>query len=661
MTGRRVPPSPDDDAIFSYHCETILTREGAAVAVPDEAVYAYVGGRATDEQRTTVEDAMLASRSFCDELLEIAEYLDQFEPAQRRGKSPERRRGFFAWRPRFAMAAAVAAVVLVTAVTLVVRWRAPGRLPEALHLVVLPIECEGDAVSGAFCDGLAETVTHKVSLFERFNPSFWVVPAEAVAKAKVSDPRAAGNRFGATMALTGEMQHLRDEFRLTLNLVNLASPTLKTLRSAEITGPMTDLATLQVAVVQRVGRMLDMQRMAQASKAFDEGNTDVSEAYERYVEGRGHLLRYEQTAELESAADAFTSAIAADSAYALAYTGLAEAYWRMYRAVGDTQWIARARDECARSLALDTTLAATHVVFGNVMNESGEYEAAVGSFRRALAIDSTAAGAYNGLATSYDHLGRPDDAEATYRRAIGVKPDYWGGYNDLGLFYYLRGRFDEATEQYRRVAELTPDNYLAFNNLGAMYYYLERWDEARSAFQTSINIQPNDRAYLNVGSVYYIEGDYETAARLCEQAVSLNDTNYKSWAAVANAYYWLPNGRDRAMEAYQRAIQLAESHLALNRKDVRARASLAGYYAVVGEREKALAYADSALASSSDSPFVVYFAGYVHEQLGDRSRALELIGRAVELGYPIREIERDPWLVDLRADERFQQLLDKRK
>jgi serine/threonine-protein kinase len=499
-------------------------------------------------------------------------------------------------------------------------------------------------------------MTNQVAAFEKVQPGFWVVPPDEVVKAGVSDPRAAGRRFGTTVAVTGRLERDRDDVRLTLTLSNTGSADPSPIQTAEIAGAIADLSALQTAAVRRIGEMLELALLPAESRAEDQG--EVPSVFQHYVEGRGHLLRYEQMSELEAAASAFDTAIELDSTYAPAHAGLAEAYWRMFRDDKNPEWIEKARRQCDRALALDSTRTETQVVYGNVLRESGEYESAVAAFQRAIAIDSTAAGVYNGLAASYARLGRLEEAEAAFQRAIRVKSDYWGGYSDLGLFYYRNGRFEEAAEQYRRITELTPDNYLAFNNLGGMYYYLERWDDARTAFERSIDIQPSDRAYLNLGTIHYIEGDYETAARLSEQAVELNPNNYLAWAALGNASYWSPDGRARAMEAYRRAIDLAEARLALDPRNDRVRASLSGYYSVVGEREKAIAYADSALAHSSSSPFVVYFAGYVYEQLGERERALELIGRAVELGYPIDEIERDPWLVDLRADPRYRQMLD---
>ena len=665
MTGNPDISSATESRIVDEYCKRFLTRDDDVLRVPDETIYAYIKRTASREQREMVEEALLRSSTFCAEMYEIVEYVEsleypsgRFKPLQWIGEAFERLLG----RRHFAVAATAVAVLIVVAVSTWWMGRSPRvgpAVPPTVHLAVLPIDCGLTELDPAFCDGLSETVASALSGVERFTPSFWVVPQERVVDASVADAEAARTRFGATVALEGRLVHVRDEFRLTLRLVSLVSPAPRQLDSVEIAGPMSDVSSLHGAIGKWVSELLNLPVAAYARSAA-QGQTERPTAYQNYIAGRGHLLRYEQVDELERAVSAFSAAIADDSLYALAHTGLAESYWRTYKALGGTAWIALAREACERSLALDSALAPTHITFGNILNASGENELAIESFDRAIETDSTAAGLYNGLAEAYAGLGRDDEAEAAFRRAIAAKPDYWGGYNDLGYYFYSDGRFAEAADQYREVARLTPDNHLAFNNLGVMHYYLERWDEAKAAFESSIEIKPNDRAYLNLGTIYYIEGDYVTSAEYCRRAIELNDQNYRAWAALANAYYWIPGQRDRAVEAYRSAIDLAEQRLELNLTDARMRVTLAGYYVMVEENEKARSYAEAALDRSPEQPFVVYFAGHVFEQLGERDRALELIGRAIDLGYPVSEIEEDPWLEDFRADERFQQLLDGR-
>jgi serine/threonine-protein kinase len=665
--------TPEEEARFERYSEVLLVRDEGKVYLSDETVYAYLSDTATPGQVRAVEDTLIKSNSFCHELLELADYLDQLragldDTAAERLR--ERRRAGKRWRfprillrPRYAVAAAAVLVaVLVGTLQLLNRIAPVDRTPSRKHLAVLPIQCvESDAGGQVFCDGLAETLTGKLSDLEKFHRSLWVVPAETITRKNITDPLEAERAFGITLVVTGDLRRVADEFNLTLNLVNVASSPPRQLASTAIVGPLASLTILQAAMTRKVAEMLNLHLAPEARQTLSAGDTDVTEAYESYVEGRGYLLRYENVDNLENAIAAFEKAIGWDSTFALARAGLAEAYWRMYGARKETEWVRRAADECRLALDLNDNLAPIHITLGHVLNETGEYDAAISAFQKALGIDSTATGLFNGLADSYAGLGQFEDAEATYLTAIRVKPDYWGGYNDLGYLYYSNGRFSEAAEQYAKICELTPNNPWAFSNLGAMYYYLERWDEAKAAFARSIEIEPSDRAYLNLASIYYIEADYERAAGLFRGAIEINDANYRSWAGLANSYYWIPGEREQSYPAYRRAIELAEKRLELNPGNARMLATLASYYVMVDENEKALSYTVRALEDSADKPFVLYFAGYVYEQLGQRDKALELIQKAVALGYPLQEIERDPWLSDLRADDRFKQLQPERE
>jgi tetratricopeptide (TPR) repeat protein len=89
--------------------------------------------------------------------------------------------------------------------------------------------------------------------------------------------------------------------------------------------------------------------------------------------------------------------------------------------------------------------------------------------------------------------------------------------------------------------------------------------------------------------------------------------------------------------------------------------SLAGYYAVLGKNDRASSLVEQALEIAPDISRVTYFAGHTYEQIGERDKALEWIGRALETGYPISDAERDPWLGELRKDDRFQELMNRER
>ncbi len=60
--------------------------------------------------------------------------------------------------------------------------------------------------------------------------------------------------------------------------------------------------------------------------------------------------------------------------------------------------------------------------------------------------------------------------------------------------------------------------------------------------------------------------------------------------------------------------------LELNPRDAQILVTLAGYYVVIDENEKAWSLTEQALTMAPNKLFMVYFTGCVYEQLGDKQR-----------------------------------------
>jgi serine/threonine-protein kinase len=74
------------------------------------------------------------------------------------------------------------------------------------------------------------------------------------------------------------------------------------------------------------------------------------------------------------------------------------------------------------------------------------------------------------------------------------------------------------------------------------------------------------------------------------------------------------------------------------------------YTARAGDKINALSLVDHAIKLAPDSADVQFRAGLTYELLGQRSRALAAITRALHLGYPLKYVEAEPDLVALRRD-----------
>ncbi len=536
------------------------------------------------------------------------------------------------------------------------KWVQWGSLPEEQHVLVLPLTSIGDdPAQQIFCDGLAEILSSQLSQMESFHGSLWVVPFSEVRRQGIDSPGEARQSFGVNLAITGSLQLLNDITRLSLNLVNARS--LRQLNSTVIDVKTSDVTTLQDQSVAKLFAMLKLELNPGMQEKLREGNTEDPVANEFYIRGRGYLQRYESAENLASAISLLNEAVKLDSRYALAYASLGEGYWRMYELSKDASLIEKASVNCRRAYELNDELAPVYITSGMISSGTGEYAEAVNNFSRALSINPTDADAYRGLAKAYEAQGLLNEAEITYQKAIELKPGNWAGYNALGVFYFRNNRYPEAEEQFKKVTALTPDNSRGYNNLGGVYYLMEKWEDARVMFERSLSLQKSYSVASNLGTLYFIEGRFADAARTYEMALEINEHDYLLWGNLASAYYWVPGKREKAMEVYRQAIDRAEESRKINPNDPQVLSSLAGYYAMFGERSKATDLITRSLEIAPRNSRIMFEAGTVFEQLDDRENALHWIGQALQNGHSQSEIEHQPELRELLADGRYRQIV----
>ena len=176
-------------------------------------------------------------------------------------------------------------------------------------------------------------------------------------------------------------------------------------------------------------------------------------------------------------------------------------------------------------------------------------------------------------------------------------------------------------------------------------------------FEQSLKLQKSYNIYTNLGTLYYIEGKYNDAANMYEEALKINNNSYISWGNLGAAYNEIPGKKNEAKNAYKTAISNAEKKLEINPNDPEVVSNLAGYYADIGDSSKALTMLKNAINKAPGNAIVMYSAGSTYEILGNREKALYWIGKAISNGYPRSQIERQPELRNLVADKRYKQII----
>lgn len=261
-----------------------------------------------------------------------------------------------------------------------------------------------------------------------------------------------------------------------------------------------------------------------------------------------------------------------------------------------------------------------------------DYEHAIRMFEQAIRIDGMYALAYAGMADAYSHLFRY--SEATPENAA------------------------QASRASEKALVLDPQSAEAHASRGLALMIQERYDEAHQEFEAAIVLNPNlFEAYCYYGIACSSQGNFERAVQLYTSAAEINPADFQVPMFMAVAYASLGRQQDE-MRVRLGALATLDNHISLNPHDTRALYFCAINLQRVGESKKAAELAERALRQDQDEPLVLYNIACFHVIQGNHERSLELLERAVDMGFGDRAwIETDSDLDPLHGQPRFTELL----
>jgi|GEM_PF-643820 len=560
---------------------------------------------------------------------------------------PRRRRAF----RRAAVVCFGLAVMAAAALVALRSWRgipaAQRPLPDAKVLAVLPFrDLTGRADGPLVADGLAETLSAQLARA----PGVQVLTPLATAVFRDdADGARLSRQLGATLVLRGSVQRAGELVRVSWLVV--AGSGGAPLGGDTQTGPADDLFALQDRVAAGVAEALGLATAPGAAPSGPKGEA----AQERYLAALGHLQKYQDAVSVDAAILLLEKLCAEEAAWAPAHAALARAYLAKRFLTREPVWLERAREAGLRAERIDGALPEVQLTMGRVATESGDPEGAAAAFRKVLDRQSADVEALLGLADALVLAGRAGDAEGAARRALVASPSYWAVHNKLGIVLVSSGRAEEAVAAFRRAVELAPENALSLVNLGSALVLSGRLEEASRALGRSIDVEPTAQALSALGTVEYYRGRFDEAVARCEEAVALLPGFSTLWVNLGDARRWSSSSRQRAAEAYARAIEAAGQDLRVNPRDVDAHLALAASYAKTGRSAEAAPHVAAAVAADPENPDVLYQAAVCEAAAGRIPEAAGLLARAVARGAPGWQVDADPELSAVRASAAYRE------
>ncbi|WP_371395911.1 tetratricopeptide repeat protein [Fretibacter rubidus] len=370
-------------------------------------------------------------------------------------------------------------------------------------------------------------------------------------------------------------------------------------------------------------------------------------------DGLKHIENFAQDGALANAQAIFSTAIASDSDNAAAHAGLALSLIRQYTfAERDPALLKRARAAAQSAMRIDDKLALSNAAMGWVYEFEADFDAAQEAYKRADILDPDNVFALEGRIRTLRKQGKRQDAYDLNAFAIEhypLKPVFYSFY---GADLVARDEFLRAEGVFRKLIDLSPGNARAYGQLAHAVHMQDRTSEAIQILQDGLLINQSDLLYNNLGTYLFFQGHYAMAADAFERTLSFegNTHEYLYWANYADAARYVPERKDKANAAYDRALQLLQVEWDKRPNNVTLTSRAALYNAKRGNVDMARSILERLSMTEETSSVVLYRAAVAYEILTERKLALSTLKKALEAGYPLTEVLNDPDLSDLRQD-----------
>ncbi len=423
-------------------------------------------------------------------------------------------------------------------------------------LAVLPLVNFGDDENTEyFSDGITEFIINSLSKL----PKLRVVPRSTVFRYKGQelDSQQVGRELDVRAVFSGRVMKLGDSIIVRTELVDVANESQ--IWGEQYRRPMTDIFTLLEEIAEDISEQLKLKLTGEEKKNLAKRYTDNAEAYQFYLKGR-YFVTSKRTEEwIKKGIEYFQKAIDLDPNYALAYSGIAEAYGFLASSTGG--WCPhnaypKAEAAAMKALELDETLGEAHTSLGfSRLLYDWNFAEAEREFKRAIELSPNYPNAHDGYGFYLKAVGRHTEAIEKGRLFQRLEPLSTFAHVSLGYAYYFARDYDKAIEECRKALEMDKHSTFAYRNLGLALLQQKKFDQAIEALKNAVRFSSGGLAFESyLGFAYAVAGQRDEAVRVLENLQVTDRERYVPAYNFAIVYTGLGDF-EHAFEWFENALK----------------------------------------------------------------------------------------------------------
>lgn len=361
-------------------------------------------------------------------------------------------------------------------------------------------------------------------------------------------------QLGVMNILEGSVQKVNGQVRVNVQLIN--GLTNAHLWAEIYDRKLTDIFAVESDIAKTIADQLQAKLTGSEKDAMSKKPTANPEAYDLYLRGR-FFWNKRTSLDLPKAVDYYNQAVAKDPNYALAYSGLADAYvlYPDYGVGAPDEFYPKAKEMAIKAISLEPSLGAPHAALGVIYaNFDHDFGKAIAEFSRATELDPNYATAHQWKTTALGALGQFDEAIASSKRSVVVDPLSLIVNSDLAFNYLNAHRFDDAIAQSRKTLEIDPNFHIAREYLAMALQFEGKLADALAEYQKAKAAATDEPYTLSLlAQAYARSGSRDEAQRILTDLEQQSRTKFVSEWSIAVIRLSLGD-KDGAIAALQKAF-----------------------------------------------------------------------------------------------------------
>ena len=420
-------------------------------------------------------------------------------------------------------------------------------------IAVLPFEnLSSDEENAWFSDGITDVIINQLSKISSYRV-IGRISTLRYKEEKKSIPEI-GGELGVNYIIEGTVQRQENEMRISVQLVRVKNE--DHIWSDLYDRELNDIFIVQTDIAKRIAKELKTALTPEEKERVEKKPTENPEAYNLYLQGR--FFWGKRTKEgLNKSVEYFKKAIAMDPDYALAYAGLADAYFIQgyWGWVPKEEGYALAEETILKALEIDNNLAEAHTVRGALYNyKEWNWERAREELEYAINLDPNYVTAHHYYSELLNILGENKKAREQINLAIELDPFLPVLHNMSAIYYYYNDRLEEAYDEYSTLQELDPEYGNGTLHWGKFYIHIRKNEylKAVEEIKKALKMDPSFTIEAErVDALYSNSGINGVISRLIELVLQDSISNPITLARL----YLMIDQREEALDCLEKGME----------------------------------------------------------------------------------------------------------